>query len=173
MNQLASVFFAPAAILVLASCARAQYTSPPASTSVAIGGKKISIQYHAPSMHARKIFGGLEPYHKVWRAGANEATALHTGADLTIGNLNVPKGDYTLFIWLDPAQWQLIVNKQTGQWGLEYHQDRDLGRVPMQMSKPPSPIDTFKITLSEAGGNRGLLRMEWENTIASIPFTVK
>ena len=124
-------------------------------------------------MHQRKIFGGLEPYHKVWRAGANEATALHTDADLVMGSLNVPKGNYTLFVWLDPSQWQLIVSKETGQWGLDYHQDRDLGRVPMQMSKPLAPIDTFKITLSSTGGNNGKLQMEWENTIASVPFTVK
>ena len=70
-------------------------------------------------------------------------------------------------------QWKLIVNKQTGQWGLEYHQDRDLGRVPMMMSKPPKPIETLKISLSGAGGNQGKLDMEWENYVASVPFTVK
>lgn len=172
MEKSASVLLSTV-ITVLAGCAHAQYTSPPADTSVTIAQKKISITYHAPSMHGRTIFGGLEPYHKVWRAGANEATALHTDADLTMGTLNVPKGDYTLFIWLDPNQWQLIVNKQTGQWGLEYHQDQDLGRVPMQMSKPPAPIDTFKIALTQTGANRGLLTMEWENTIASVPFTVR
>src|SRR5207253_6377829 len=56
--------------------------SPPAETSVIIGGKQIAIKYAAPSMRGRKIFGGLEPYGKVWRAGANAATALHTDADL-------------------------------------------------------------------------------------------
>jgi hypothetical protein len=140
-------------LLVLAfacgsNLAMAQFVSPEANTSVTIAGKQIKIDYHAPQMHARKIFGGLEPYGKVWRAGANEATALHTDADLQIKTLNVPKGNYTLFVWLDQKQWQLIVNKQTGQWGLEYHQDQDLGRVPMDMSKPAAPIDVYKITLS-------------------------
>src|SRR5262249_29447174 len=74
--------------------------SPPAETSVNFNGKRITIKYAAPSMRGRKIFGGLEPYGKVWRAGANEATALHTDADLQIGSLNVHKGDYTLFVWL-------------------------------------------------------------------------
>jgi hypothetical protein len=148
---------------------RKQPLSPPADTSVTIGGKTITIKYSAPSMRGRKIFGGLEPYSKVWRAGANAATALHTDADLDIKGLAVPKGDYTLFVWLDPDQWQLIVNKQTGQWGLSYDQSQDLGRVKMDMSKPSAPIETFKITLS----NTGKLQMEWENTIASVPFTVK
>jgi hypothetical protein len=153
--------------------ALAQYTSPPAETAVSIGGKKIAIKYCAPSMHGRKIFGGLEPYNKVWRAGANEATALHTGADLDIKGVTVPKGDYTLFVYLDAKQWQLIVNKQTGQWGLEYNKNQDLGRIPMDMVKPPSPIETYKMTLSSAGGNKGKLQLEWENTIASVPVTVK
>jgi hypothetical protein len=169
--------------LISVGCAFGQYTSPPAQTSVTVGGKKITITYHAPSMHGRKIFGPastttppLEAYGRIWRAGANEATALHTDADLQIKNLTVPKGDYTLFIWLDPAQWQLVVNKQTNQWGLEYHKEQDLGRVPMDMSKPSAPIETFKITLSSTQHQMvttNKLQMEWENTIASVPIVVK
>ncbi len=157
-----------------AATAVAQYTSPPADTSVTIAGKKIAIQYHAPSMHGRKIFGGLVPYGEVWRAGANEATALHTDADLQMKNVNIPKGDYTLFIWPTEKGFQLIVNKQTGQWGLEYNKGQDLGRVAMDMSKSPKPIDTFKITLfSHIVGNAGKLLMEWETTIFSVPFTLQ
>src|ERR1041385_6287700 len=95
--------------------------SPPAETSIEIGGKKISIKYSAPSMRGRKIFGGadaLQPDNTVWRAGANNATALHTDADLMIGNVAVPAGDYTLYIFLDPKGWKLIVSKQTKQWGI-------------------------------------------------------
>ena len=161
------------ATLLFAATAFGQYNSPPADTSVTIGGKKISITYHAPSMHGRKIFGGLEPYGKVWRAGANEATALHTDVDLQIKSLTVPKGDYTLFIALDPKQWQLVINKQTGQWGLEYHKEQDLGRVPLDMSKPSAPIETYKITLSSADSHSGKLQFEWETTVAAVPFTVK
>jgi hypothetical protein len=163
-------------VLAFGFCANAalaqQFTSPEAYTSIAIAGKQIKIDYHAPQMHGRKIFGGLEPFGKAWRAGANEATALHTDADLQIKTLRVPKGDYTIFVWLDQTQWQLIINKQTKQWGLTYDPARDLGRVPMDMSKPPSPIDVYKMTLSAVGGDRGKLQLEWENTIASVPFTV-
>jgi hypothetical protein len=150
--------------------------SPPANTAVTINGKTIAIRYSAPSMRGRKIFNGadaLQPDNTIWRAGANEATALHTDADLDIGGLAVPKGDYTLFVWLDPKQWKLVINKQTGQFGTEYDQQQDLGRVPMTMSKPPAPIETYKMTLSSAGGNQGKLQLEWEKVIASVPFTVK
>ena len=150
--------------------------SPPANTSVTINGKTIAIKYSAPSMRGRKIFNGagaLQPDNTIWRAGANEATALHTDADLDIGGLAVPKGDYTLFVWLDPQQWKLVVNKQSGQFGTEYDQAQDLGRVAMTMSKPPAPIETYKMTLSSAGGNKGKLQLEWETVIASVPVTVK
>src|ERR1039457_6060560 len=132
--------------------------SPPANTSVTIDGKSIAIKYSAPSMRGRKIFNGsgaLQPDNTIWRAGATEATALHTDTDLDIGGLAVPKGDYTLFVWLDPQQWKLVVSKQTGQFGTEYSQEQDLGRVAMSMSKPPAPIETYKMTLSSAGGNKG------------------
>ena len=147
--------------------------SPPAETSVTIAGKNIRINYSAPSMRGRKIFGGLEPYGRVWRAGANAATALHTDAALDIEGLTVPKGDYTLFVFLDPKQWQLVVSKATGEWGLDYEKGQDFGRVPMQMSKPPKAVETYKMTLTSLGGNKGKLQLAWENTVASVDFTVK
>jgi hypothetical protein len=150
-----------------------QKPSPPADTSTTIGGKNIVIHYSAPSMRGRKIFGGLEPYGRVWRAGANEATSLHTDADLDIEGLKVPKGDYTLFVYLDPKQWKLIVSKATGEWGLDYDASKDLGRVPMIMSKPPAPVEIFKIALNHTTGNKGSLQMAWEDTVATVPFTVK
>jgi hypothetical protein len=167
-----SLKFAVAAAFLVVSPLLAQQ-SPPAETSVTIAGKAIRISYSAPSMRGRKIFGGLEPYGRVWRAGANSATSMHTDASLDIGGLSVPKGDYTLFVYLDPAQWQLVVSKATGEWGLDYDKSRDLGRVKMEMSKPPKPIETYKMTLSSAGTNKGKLQLAWENTVAEVPITLK
>jgi hypothetical protein len=152
--------------------------SPAKSTSVTINGKEIKINYSAPSMRGRKIFGeggviSKDATYPVWRAGANAATALHTDADLTIGSLAVPKGDYSLYADTAGNTWQLIVNKQTGQDGTDYKKEQDLGRVPMTMSKPPAPIETYKITLSSAGGNKGKLQLEWENVVAAVDFTAK
>jgi hypothetical protein len=153
--------------------------SPPAQTSVTIGGKAISIKYAAPSVRGRKIFGdgGLlshDPHYPVWRAGANSATALHTDANLDIQGLKVPAGDYTLFVNVaDPDHWELIVSKDTKEWGLAYKENMDLGRVKMNMSKPPAPIEVYKMTLSGSGGNSGKLQLEWENHIASVSFTAQ
>ena len=175
-----------AIVAVAASSASAQMggkggppLSPPAEASVTIAGKTIGIKYSAPSVRKRQIFGdgGLlskDPTYPAWRAGANAATAFHTDADLVIGGLAVPRGDYTLYVWVkDPGAWELIINKQTGQWGMTYNASQDLGRVKMTMSKPPAPIETLRYTLSDEGGNKGMLRLEWENHVASVPFTVK
>jgi Protein of unknown function (DUF2911) len=153
--------------------------SPPAQATVSIGGKTLAIKYSAPFVRGRKIFvpGGLishDPTYPVWRAGANEATAFHTDADLDVAGLRVPKGNYTLWVSIkDPEAWELIINKQTGQWGLSYTAAQDLGRVKMTMSKPPGSIERMKYTLSDLGGNKGKLQLEWENHIASVPITVK
>ena len=147
--------------------------SPPMKASVAINGQKITIKYSAPSMRKRVIFGGIEPYNRVWRAGANDATLLQTSGDLEFNGLLVPKGEYSLYVWLDPRQWQLIVNKQTGQLGLEYHQDQDLGRVPMNMSRPPKPIERYKVTLAKTALTKGQLTLAWENTVATVDFGVR
>jgi hypothetical protein len=169
--------FASALLLgATAGCLAAQ--SAPAETSADIGGKKISIKYSAPSVRGRQIFGAggvvsKDGTYPVWRAGANNATALHTDADLMIGNLKVPKGDYTIYVLVDPQPWKLIISKEKGQWGTEYHPAQDLGRVNMNMSKPAKPVETYKMTLASTGGDKGKLTLEWENVIASVDFTAK
>ena len=150
----------------------------PSETSVTISGKTISISYSAPSLRGRKIFGeggivSRDSTYPIWRAGADNATWLHTDADLDINGLKVPAGDYTLWAKVDSDPWQLVVNKQTGQWGTNYDAGQDLGRVNMTMTKPHTPIETYVMTLSSSGGNKGTLRMSWENVAASVDFTVK
>ena len=157
----------------------AAQTSPEVTESLAIGGKTISIRYCAPSVRGRKIFGeggqiSTDPNYPVWRAGANSATAFHTDADLKVGGLHVPKGDYTLYALVkDPDAWTLIINKQTGQWGLTYNPGQDLGRITMTMAKPPSPIEVMKYTLTNEGGGKANLQLAWADHIASVPITVQ
>ena len=174
--RLANLFI-PIALTLFVSSAPAQ--SPAAQTSVTIAGKTLTIKYSQPSVRGRKIFGpgGLlsnDPTYPAWRAGANAATAFHTDAELNINGLTVPKGDYTLYAWIeDPDNWLLIVNKQTGQWGLSYDAKQDLGRVKMTMSKPPALVERYKMTLASTGADSGTLRLEWENHIATVSFTAK
>jgi hypothetical protein len=171
-------FFVLAALLVTLCTASAQ-TSPPETASGKIGTATLVIKYCAPSVLGRQIFGEggrvmQDPTAPIWRAGANDATAFHTSADLMIGGLAVPKGDYTLYVNVkDPDAWELVINKQTGQWGTSYDASQDLGRVKMQMSKPPALIEMLKYTISSAGGNKGTIQLAWEKHIASVAVTAK
>ena len=152
--------------------------SPPAKESITISGKTIVIDYFSPRVKGRagKIFtkDGLishDAHFPVWRGGANDATTLKTDANLTIGDLKVPAGSYTLFVDIsNPAQWVLIVSKAVREWGLEYDSSKDLGRVKMQMAKPASLVENLKYTLKATGGDKGTLNLSWENESATIPF---
>ena len=146
--------------------------SPPATTETIIGGKKITIKYNTPLMRGRKIMGELVPFGKVWRTGANAATTLITEADLDIGGLRVPKGTYTLYTLPGQTEWKLIVNKQIGQWGTVYNEDQDLGRVNMTLKQSSTSVEKFNIALNSNNSTGGVLTLTWENTEASVPFTV-
>ena len=146
--------------------------SPPEQASVTLSGKKVTIDYSAPSMRARKIFGGLVPYDKVWRTGANPATSLKTEANLQIGSLPVPAGNYTIYSLPSESGWKLIISKQTGQWGTVYNQDQDLGRVDMSKGPtPPSPVETFAIKFENTQGNSTELHLVWDTTDVFVPVT--
>jgi hypothetical protein len=149
-----------------------KYTSPPANVGATVAGKKITIEYYAPSMHGRKIMGSLVPYGEVWCTGANWATKITTEAPLQMGTLKLPAGSYSLWTLPNANEWMLIINKQTGQFHKDYDSSTDFGRTKMNLKTLASPVETFKIELRSDGGNKGTLALDWETTEASIPFTV-
>jgi len=154
---------------VVAGAQESNYTSPAAKAAVKLGDAAITIDYCAPQIHGRTIFGGLVPYDKVWRTGANAATTLKTTGALMIGNLHVPAGTYTLYSLPSKGGWKLIVSKETGQWGTEYHQDKDLGRVAMMVGSTPAPVDSFAISFDKTMGDATELHLKWAGVDASVP----
>ena len=161
-----------AAWAVHAQFGRSKYTSPPASVAATIAGDQISIEYYAPSMHGRKVMGGLVPFGVVWCTGANWATKITTQANLEMGGLKLPAGSYSIWTLPNQNEWTLIINKQTGQFHLNYDSSQDFGRTKMNLKTLAAPVETFKIELRADGGNKGTLALLWETTEASIPFTV-
>jgi Protein of unknown function (DUF2911) len=160
-------------LAIVAGPAHAQrYTSPPASVSTAIAGKKISVAYYAPSMHGRQVMGGLVPFGQVWCTGANYATAITSEAALQMGTLLLPKGSYSIWTIPTEKEWTLIINRQTGQRHLDYTPSTDFGRTRMNLKTFAVPVETFRIELRSEGANKGTLALLWERTEASIPFTV-
>lgn len=162
------------AVLATASLAQAPaktMPSPPATATTTLGGQTVTINYNTPSLRGRHL-GGPEivPWGEVWRTGANPATTLVTGTNLKIGTLEVPAGTYTIYTL--PAApgtpWLLIVNKQTKQWGTEYHQEQDLGRTPMT-AKPVSPQqEVMSISFENVHGKSAELHVRWGDADESV-----
>jgi hypothetical protein len=145
-----------------------QIPSPRDTVELRFGSDPILVDYGRPSMRGRTIMGGLVPYGQVWRTGANAATTFVTNRDLTMGGVNVPAGTYTLYTLPGETEWQLIINRQTGQWGTEYDQAQDLARIPMQVERLPQPVEQFTIDLNPESGRAFTFDLRWENTRAWV-----
>ena len=146
--------------------------SPRDTARATIGGVEVSIDYSRPSRRGRDIFGVLEPWNKVWRTGANAATQLTTPVDLVIGGATVPAGKYTIWTLPAPDGWTLIINKQTGQWGTEYHPEQDLVRVQAKVETLPAPVEQFTIGFEPAGAPT-MITFTWDKTRYSVPVAKK
>jgi hypothetical protein len=173
MKALSSIVIIVLTSLISAAEAQQPLLSPRDSVKISFNGKTISVNYGRPSMRGRKIMGGLVPLDKVWRTGANEATAFITEADLVIEGVEVPKGSYTIYTLPSEKQWRLIINKQTGQWGTVYHQEMDLSRIPMKKRAFKEPVEIFTIALEKNGNSTGRLKLIWEKTEVWVNFKVK
>ena len=147
--------------------------SPPDTVRSAIGSAKIEISYNRPSKRGRVIFGGDPvPWNKVWRTGANAATQFTTSSDLMFGSTAVPAGKYTLWTLPTPTGAKLIINSQTGQWGTDYDMTKDFARLDLASKTLAQPVEQFTIAVVPQGTG-GVLRLSWDTTEYSIPFTIK
>ena len=125
----------------------------------------------------RKIWGGLVPYGKVWRTGADEATLLITEKPLMFGDATVPAGAYTL--WTLPQEdgtAKLFINKQIGQWGegaTVHQKDQDVAQVELKKETLDTPVDQFTMAVAKNPQGGGMIVLSWENTKFTAPFTVQ
>src|SRR4051812_33393978 len=173
MTAMKAIAIAAASIAALSlagsvSAEDKQRASPHAEVTAALAGKKIAVSYGRPYMKGRAIFGGLVPWGEVWRTGADEATTFSTEADVVIGGLKVPKGEYALFTIPTEKQWTLVLNKTAKQWGaFSYDATQDLGRAPMTVASAAKPVEQFTIEMVPAG-KRLTLKLSWDKTVASV-----
>jgi len=160
--------------------------SPHETTSTVIGerrtGCRVTITYGRPSIthpksgEVRKIFGELVPWEKAWRLGADEATLLLTQKPLQFGDTTIPAGAHTLY--LVPSEngvTQLAFSSNLGKWGVPVDETSDIARVPMQKEALTESVDPLTITVvydKEKDANAGVLKIAWEKTQFSVPFTV-
>jgi hypothetical protein len=154
--------------------------SPHDTTKATIDGDEIAIVYGRPytkdpkTGEKRKIWGGLVPFEKVWRLGADEATLLTTKTPLELGGKSIPTGSYTLFMLPhNEKSATLIVNKQVGQWGTKYDEKQDFARVDMKGEPASSPADQLAIAIDSNPGGGGTIKVTWETTQYSVDFKVQ
>jgi DUF2911 family protein len=126
-----------------------------------IGAATFSVDYGRPLLRGRTLLGNVISYDRVWRTGANAATQFTTSAPITLAGLSVPAGTYTLWTVPHVSRVDLIVNRQTGQWGTEYRRSQDLGTVPMTSEKMGAPVEKFTISIEASDARHGKLAMAW------------
>ncbi len=136
------------------------------------GGAMLSVDYGRPSARGRTIWGGVVPWNEPWRTGANEATHFTTSRDLVIGGTTVPAGTYTLWTIPSPTGAQLVINRQTGQWGTVYDPAQDLARIAVTMEPLSEPVEQFTIAIVPSASG-GVMRLMWGDRGVVVPFTVR
>src|SRR5262249_506152 len=132
--------------------------SPRGMAYAAFGRSPIFINYGRPAVRDRSVWGGtLIPFDTVWRTGANEPTHFATSRTITLGDLTLVPGLYTLWLQHTRTWTYLIVNKQVGQWGTEYQSAQDIGRVRLDLAKAPEHVEDFTITIRAINPTRGAI----------------
>ena len=146
--------------------------SPRDTASATIGNAMISVDYGRPSVRGRNVWQNGVLGDTIWRTGANAATQLTTSADLVVAGTTIPAGKYTLWTHATPeGRYELIFNRQTGQWGTVYNAAQDLVRVPLDVSNVPH-VERFTITI-ENRNSGGVLHLAWGPKQLSLPFTAR
>ena len=143
------------------------------TTRTTIGAATLSVDYGRPLARGRTLLGNVISYDRVWRTGANAATQLTTSAPITLAGLSLPAGTYTLWTVPHVGGVDLIVNKQTGQWGTEYRRAQDLGTVAMKSDSVDPAVEKFTIAIEPRDSRHGALVMTWGTFRWTAPFVVQ
>ena len=185
MNKLRFLLVIAAVVAVaLPVLAQRKRVSPHETITATVDGDKLTVIYGRPyskdpkTGETRKIWGGLVPYGKVWRTGADEATLFMTEKTVVLGEKEIPAGTYSLFTLPEAdGSAMLIVNKRTGQWGIPYVEAKEatneLARIPLNKSPLDKTVDQFTMAIENNSSGGGVLKMMWETAQYSVPFTVK
>jgi hypothetical protein len=150
--------------------------SPYDSALVSIGAEQALLCYGRPSARGREIFGGLVPYDRLWRTGANEPTILHLPFTADIAGMTVPPGAYSIYTEPRAGDWTLIINRSIAQWGHESSytpevQAQEFGRATVPTERLDQHVEVFTIRGEPTPAGADIL-LEWERTRVRIPVRV-
>jgi hypothetical protein len=144
--------------------------SPHETVEYAIDGAKLTLIYGRPYIKGRPL-SAVAPDGEAYRLGADEATILTTDKNLMFGSQMVPPGSYSLWAVPKGGTWKLVINKETGQWGTDYKEAQDFGRVDLKVEKAAKANEQFTINLEDTKEG-GLLTIQWGSEKLSTPFMV-
>jgi hypothetical protein len=178
-NRLATFFiftsvFAFAATLVAAPKKELEFpgASQHATITQRVGLTDVSIDYSRPDMRGREIFGGLVPYGKVWRTGANQPTKVKFSQPVKIEGQDVAAGEYAFYTMPNENEWTIILSKNTKLWGAYgYKPDADALRVKVKPTPLTDPVETFTIAFDNLKDDGATISLEWEKTRVPIELT--
>ncbi len=161
-NLLQKIGYLSLSMMLVSFVANGQEKASPAKTAEGtVNGAKITINYSSPAVKGRQIWGELVPFNKVWRAGANEATIFETSKDIKVEGKELPAGKYSFFIIPGEQQSTFIFNSETGQWGTQYDESKDVIRVPVQSRESPSMVERLTYEITKDG-----FKVSWANGTA-------
>ena len=149
-------------------------SSSRANNEQVIGLTNVKVDYARPSIKGRTVFGELVPYGKVWRTGANENTIIQFSTDIKFGDVDVKRGSYALYTLPKADNWEVILYKDTNNWGLAEKWD-ETKVVARTFAKPESTsriIENFTIDFNNIDVNGGNLEFAWEKTVVAVKITV-
>jgi len=130
----------------------------------------IKVMYNQPHLRNRKMLGEQEPYGKVWRLGANEATEITLTEDVKLGGKEVEAGTYSMFAIPEKDKWTIILNSDLGLWGAyEYDDSKDVVRFDVPVQKNRDKYEPFTIKFNETGTK---MMMMWDTMMVEIPVEV-
>ena len=136
-----------------------------------VGLTDIEIDYSRPNKNNREIFGGLVPYGKVWRTGANAPTKIKFSDAVKLAGKDIPAGEYALFTIPTANEWTMIVSKDVKANANDYKQENDAARVTAKPATLPVAIETFTIALTDVKGASATLNLMWDNTRVPVQLT--
>jgi len=146
--------------------------SPPQTIKQDFGISSIELSYSRPGIKGRKVFGDLVPYGKVWRTGANNATTIDFGDDVTIGGTKVAAGKYGLLTIPDKDNWKVIITKQLEVTNpADYKQESDVVRVDVKPMTMKDKMETFTMQFANVKSSTCELQIMWENTAVVVPIS--
>ncbi|MGB0369788.1 MAG: DUF2911 domain-containing protein [Opitutales bacterium] len=179
MKKTALAFTLVAAVLTGAQIASAQEApqikkSPDASFTQTVGLTEITVKYNRPSARGREIFGGLVPYDKVWRTGANQSTDITFSAPVMFGGEYVEAGTYGLYTIPGKDGWKAILYSDADLWGTgrDYDASKEVVRVDAAVFELSPALETFAIGVNAITDTSAILHFDWVNTRAGVEIRV-